>query len=132
MINLGDYTVIDLEMTGLQPKMDKIIEVGAVKVRNGEIIDTLEYMVNPRCAIPERIQELTGITDEMVQAGLEEDEAVEKLLAFIGEDVLVGQNVIFDYSFLKQWAINHRIPLELKAWDTLRLAQKLLPKEQGV
>lgn len=130
MINLGDYTVIDLEMTGLQPKTDKIIEIGAVKVRNGAVTDTLKYMVNPGCAIPERIRELTGITDEMVQEGVEEDAAVEKLLEFIGEDILVGQNVIFDYSFIKQWAINHKRPLELAAWDTLRLAQKLLPKEQ--
>lgn len=130
MIEIRDYTVIDLEMTGLHPKNDKIIEIGAVKVRDGKVIETLELMVNPECPIPERIQELTGITDEMVQSGQKEDEAVEELLRFIGEDVLVGQNVIFDYSFVKQWAINHKRPLEMKAWDTLRLAQSLLPKEQ--
>lgn len=131
MINLGDYTVIDLEMTGLQPKTDKIIEIGAVKVRDGKVIKTLELMVDPGCPIPERIRELTGITDEMVQKGRKEGEALEELLGFIGQDILVGQNVIFDYSFVKQWAINHKRPLEMKAWDTLRLAQKLLPKEQS-
>ena len=130
MIETGDYTVIDLEMTGLQPKTDKIIEVGAVKVRKGQVVGTLEFMVDPGCPIPEKIQELTGITDEMVCGGKTEDEAVEELLEFIGDDILVGQNVIFDYSFLKQWAINHKRPLEMKAWDTLRLAQKLLPKDQ--
>lgn len=130
MINMDDYTVIDLEMTGLHPKTDKIIEIGAVKVRGRAVTDTLELIVDPGCPVPERIQELTGITDEMVRNGLNEDEAVEKLLEFVGEDILVGQNVIFDYSFLKQWAINHKRPVEMKAWDTLRLAQKLLPKEQ--
>lgn len=130
MIKTEDYTVIDLEMTGLHPKNDKIIEIGAVKVRAGKVTETLELLVDPGCPIPERIRELTGITDEMVKNGEKEDEAVEKLLEFIGEDILVGQNVIFDYSFVKQWAINHRHPLEMKAWDTLRLAQNLLPKEQ--
>ena len=130
MKRIADYTVIDLEMTGLLAKTDKIIEIGAVRVRNGQVADTYGTLVNPQRAIPEKVQRLTGITDEMVKNGEKEDEAVEKLLEFIGEDILVGQNVIFDYSFVKQWAINHRRPLEMKAWDTLRLAQNLLPKEQ--
>lgn len=130
MIEVSDYTVIDLEMTGLSPKTDRIIEIGAVKVRDGKIADTYAMLVNPEMKIPERVVELTGITDEMVKNGEELDKAVQGLIDFIGDDVIVGQNVQFDYSFLKQWSVNHKIHLELKAYDTLKLARKLLPAEQ--
>jgi DNA polymerase-3 subunit alpha (Gram-positive type) len=86
--------------------------------------------VNPKCRIPEKITELTGITDEMVKTGLPEDEAMEQLLSFIGEDVIVGQNVNFDYSFLKQWEVNHKRKIERIGCDTLKIARHLLPPEQ--
>lgn len=127
---IENYTVIDLEMTGLTPKQDKVIEIGAVKVRAGKVADTYAVLVNPKRPIPEKVVELTGITDAMVATGEDEDTAMEQLLAFIGTDILVGHNVSFDYSFLKQWAVNHRIPLELSACDTLRLARELLAPEQ--
>ena len=120
MKRIADYTVIDLEMTGLLAKTDKIIEIGAVRVRNGQVADTYGTLVNPQRAIPEKVQRLTGITDEMAASGIEEDVAVEALLEFIGDDIIVGHNVSFDYSFLKQWAVNHRRPLSAKACDTLR------------
>lgn len=127
---INDYVVIDLEMTGLSAKTDKIIEIGAVRVRDGKVTDTWETFVNPKCSIPLRVTELTGITDEMVKNGMEEDKAIEQLLTFLGEDVLVGQNINFDYSFLKQWAVNKKRPLEKKACDTLKIARKILPAEQ--
>ena len=127
---INEYVVVDLEMTGLSAKTDQIIEIGAVKIRDNQVIETMECLVNPNCKIPTRVVELTGITDEMVQSGLEKDEAVEKLLDFIDGYVLVGQNINFDYSFLKQWAVNHKRPLEAKACDTLKLARVLLPAEQ--
>ncbi|MBR4026999.1 MAG: 3'-5' exonuclease [Lachnospiraceae bacterium] len=127
---LENYVVIDLEMTGLSAKTDKIIEIGAVRVRGGKQKAQLELLVNPKCNIPEKVTELTGITNEMVENGMDMDEAVEKLLVFIGDDVIIGQNVQFDYSFLKQWAVNHKYPLELQACDTLKIARVLLPKEQ--
>ena len=126
----NDYTVIDLEMTGLSVKEDRITEIGAVRVQNGQIADTYGMLVNPHRPIPQRITEITGITDAMVENAMEPDEAIGGLIDFIGEDVIVGQNVIFDYSFLKQWAVNRKRPLELKALDTLKLARKLLPQEQ--
>ena len=110
-----DYTVLDLEMTGLAPKRDKVIEIGAVRVRNGEIADTYGTLVRPGMSIPETVVQLTGITDEMVALGKEENVAMQELLQFIGDDILVGHNLIFDYSFLKQWAVNQKIPLELSA-----------------
>ena len=126
-----NYTAIDLEMTGLSPKLDRIIEIGAVRVRNRQMTETYAMLVNPGLSIPQKIVELTGITDEMVQSGKPMDEAVSGLLDFIGEDIIVGQNVGFDYSFLKQWAVNKKRPLELRAYDTLHLARKLLPPEQS-
>lgn len=127
---IEEYVVLDLEMTGLSAKTDQIIEIGAVKVKNNQVVETMECLVNPRCNIPERVTELTGITDEMVSKGRDRDEAVAELLEFIDGFVLVGQNIRFDYSFLKQWAANHKRKLAVEACDTLKLARVLLPAEQ--
>ena len=126
-----NYTVIDLEMTGLDVKKDKVIEVGAVKVRGGIVVDTFGTLVDSKADIPERVTELTGITNEMAAGGMSEDEAMERLAALIGEDAIVGHNVTFDYRFVKQWAVNRKLPLELEAFDTLQLARILLPGEQS-
>ena len=98
-----DYTVLDLEMTGLAPKRDKVIEIGAVRVRNGEIADTYGTLVRPGMSIPETVVQLTGITDEMAALGKEENVAMQELLQFIGDDIL----------------------------DTLRIARALLPGAQS-
>ena len=127
---INEYVVIDLEMTGLSAKTDQIIEIGAVKIKDNAVVATMQCLVNPNCKIPSRVVELTGITDEMVQKGRDKDEAISELLEFIDGQILVGQNINFDYSFLKQWAVNHKRPLEAKACDTLKLARVLLPAEQ--
>lgn len=127
---INEYVVLDLEMTGLSAKTDQIIEIGAVKIKDNQIVETMECLVNPKCKVPTRVVELTGITDEMVQSGREKDEAIQELLDFINGQILVGQNVNFDYSFLKQWAVNHKQPLEAKACDTLKIARVLLPADQ--
>ena len=129
--NIKNYTVIDLEMTGLSAKNDKIIEIGAARVRGGEIVDTVSTLVNPKQHIPQRVQELTGITDSDVENAADMDEAVDNLLNFIGDDIILGQKVTFDYSFLKQWAVNHKRTLSLNAYDTLKIARKCLPAEQS-
>lgn len=126
-----EYVVLDLEMTGLSAKTDQVIEIGALKIKENQIVATMECLVNPRCKIPTRVSELTGITDEMVSAGRDKEEAMAELLDFIEGSILVGQNILFDYSFLKQWAVNHKRPLEAKACDTLKLARVLLPVEQS-
>ena len=128
---INEYVVLDLEMTGLSAKNDHIIEIGAVKIKDNQVVETMECLVNPKCKIPTRVVELTGITDEMVQSGREMDQAIEQLLEFIEGYTLVGQNINFDYSFLKQWAVNHKRPLEAKACDTLKLARVLLPADQS-
>lgn len=128
---LEDYTVLDLEMTGLATKVDKIIEIGAIRVRGGKPVEQYAMLVNPKMIVPQRVTELTGITSEMAKAGEDMDKAVAGLIDFIGDDVIVGHNVAFDYSFIKQWAVNQKRPLELKACDTLKLARELLPPEQS-
>ena len=126
---MDEYVVVDLEMTGLSARDDQIIEIGAIRVKNHEIVDKMECLVNPRCKIPERVTELTGITDEMVKNGEDRDGAIEKLLDFIGDSVLVGQNISFDYSFLKQWAVNHKRAFGASACDTLKIARAMLPAD---
>ena len=76
-------------MTGLHPKSDKIIEIGAIKVKNGKIIDTYAMMVNPMMVIPQRITELTGITNEDVSRGEDMDVAMAGLLRLIDGEELV-------------------------------------------
>ncbi len=127
---LENYVVIDLEMTGLNAKKDKILEVAAVRVREGKEEAVFAAVVNPQVQLEEEVIKLTGITQKDADEGQPLDETLYKFLEFIGEDVLVGQNVIFDYSFLKQWAVNHKIAFEKNAVDTLKLARLFLPKEQ--
>ncbi len=112
---MQDYVVIDLEMTGLNAKTDHILEVGAVRVRNHQAVDKFGAILCQNVKIPEKVTELTGITEAMVQGGMEKEEAMRQFFEFIGEDIIVGQNVIFDYGFLKQWAVNHNMPLERNA-----------------
>lgn len=128
---INEYVVMDLEMTGLSAKTDQIIEIAAIKIKDQRIVDTYACVVNSHCKVPERIVELTGITDTMVQEGIERETAVAGLLDFIDGQVLVGQNLNFDYGFLKQWAVNHKRPLEACACDTLKIARELLPAEQS-
>lgn len=124
---IRDYCVIDLEMTGLNAKYHKILEAAAVRVRSGIVTESFATLVHPGHVLDEEIVSLTGITDEMVKDAPPQDEALDAFFAFLGKDVLVGQNVIFDYSFLKQAAINRRIPFEREAVDTLKIARRCLP-----
>lgn len=125
---LESYVVVDLEMTGLRAKTDRILEIGAVKVENHQITDTYQTLINPGIKIPKEVQELTGITDEMVAEGVAEQEAVEGFFDFCGEMPLAGHNILFDYSFLKQYAVNHKKSFEKNGIDTLKLSRKFLPE----
>ena len=115
---VNSYVAVDLETTGLSPKENKIIEIGAIKVIDGEVAGSFETFVNPRVAISSRITELTGITDEMVQGAPYEKEAVESFIEFCGDNLLLGHNVRFDYSFLKVAATNSKIGFEYVCIDT--------------
>lgn len=121
-----NYVGFDLETTGLNPKYDKIIEIGAVRVKNGEPVDTFSTFVNPARSLPTRIVELTGIRDENVADAPYIDEILDSFLQFVGEDVLLGHNILFDYSFIKKAAINQKKAFEKQGIDTLRIAKRFL------
>ncbi len=124
---IKDYCVIDLEMTGLNAKHHKILEAAAVRVRDGEVRETCSMLIRQEMPLEEEIAELTGITDEMLKDAPLEEEALDAFFDFLGEDILAGQNVIFDYSFLKQAAVNRRMEFEREALDTLKIARRCLP-----
>lgn len=121
-----NYAAIDLETTGLNPKLDKIIEIGAVKVLDGQKTDTFSTFVNPGRKLEERITELTGITDEMLQDAPSIEDVLPDLLAFLGDLPLLGHSILFDFSFLKKAAVNLKYPFEKEAIDTLKIARKYL------
>lgn len=123
---LTDYVAMDLETTGLNLRMEKIIEIGAVRVRKGEVVDTFCTYVNPARSIPERITQLTGITNEDVVNAPYIEEVLPRFLEFLGEDYLLGHNIIFDYSFVKKAAVNQKLTFERNGIDTLRIARRFL------
>lgn len=127
---LTEYVAVDLEMTGLKLARDKILEIGAVHMRDGQELGRYHALVNPHIDIPEEIQALTGITQEMAEQGMESEGAVAGFLEFYRGLPLVGHNISFDYGFLKQGAVNAGLELETPVADTLKIARKLLPAEQ--
>ncbi len=127
---LEDYVAVDLEMTGLNAKCDRILEIGAVRVRKKEVEAEYSALINPHMPLPPQVAELTHITDEMAAHGRRMDAVFGEFMEFCGESVLLGHNVIFDYSFLKQEAKNRRYPFERSGVDTLKIARKLLPAEE--
>ena len=122
------YVVVDLETTGLQPAKDRILEIGAVKVENGEVKDTICTFINPRMAIPPFIQALTGITQDMVENAPTAEQAFYEFLDFCGDRDLMGHNLMFDYSFLKHQAANLKLSFEKRGIDTLKIARSVLPE----
>ena len=123
----GSYVCIDLETTGLNPKTDKIIEIGAVRVENHVIVEEWETFVNPDRQLDERIIELTGIHDEQLISAPTIDQVLPKLLEVIGDRVLLGHSVTFDYSFIKRAAVGQKLSFERNGIDTLKIARKYLP-----
>lgn len=120
------YVCIDLETTGLDPKRDKIIEIGAVKVEHNSIVEEWESFVNPGRQLEDRIVELTGICDSQLADAPGVTEILPEFLDFIGENVLLGHSVLFDYSFVKKAAVNERLTFERQGIDTLKIARKYL------
>lgn len=120
------FVCIDLETTGLDPKRDRIIEIGAVKVERGKVSEEWETFVDPERKLEERIVELTGIRDEQLSGAGKIAEILPELFAFLGNDVLLGHSVLFDFAFLKKAAVNERLSFERMGIDTLRIARKYL------
>ena len=124
------YCVLDLETTGFSATTEKITEIGVMKVKDGEVIDEFSCFVNPEKHIPERVTEVTNITDEMVKDAETIDKVFPKLLAFLGDDketVIVAHNANFDVGFLKQNAKVLGYDFDYTYLDTLSLAKDLFP-----
>ena len=99
-----EYCVLDIETTGLSFRTEKITEFGAIKIKNGQIIDTFECFVNPEKPIPYEVIKVTHITDDMVRDAETIEQVLPKFLEFIGDDVLVAHNANFDIGFIRHFA----------------------------
>ena len=117
------YVALDLETTGLDADRDAIIEVGAVKFRDDEVLDTLSTFVNPGRPIPRPITELTGIRDDDVAGAPGLHDVLSRLARFVGQHAIVGHSVGFDLSFLRRYS---RL-FENELLDTFELASVLVP-----
>lgn len=123
---IRSYVSIDLETTGLNPKLDRIIEIGAIKVIDGVEVDSYSTMINPGRKIEERITELTGITDEDVKGAPSIEDVLDELLEFLEDLPLLGHHIIFDFSFLKKAVVNQKKNIQKTGIDTLRIARVFL------
>lgn len=123
---MQSYICLDLETTGLNPKLDKIIEIGAVKVVEGKQTEIFSSFVNPGRTLEQRIIELTGIQDKDLAQAPYIEQVLPALLEFMGDMPLLGHSILFDYSFLKKAAVNQNLPFEKKAVDTLKIARRYL------
>ena len=123
----GEFIAFDLETTGLSPKEERITEIGAVRVREGKILDSFDTFVNPEMPIPPKVTELTGITDQMVADAPGEEEALGMFQEFCGEDpVLVAHNAGFDMSFLKAAGARWDQNFDWAYIDTVPMCRALL------
>ena len=127
---VSDYTVFDLETTGVSPQTDKVIEISAIKVRNGQAVDEFSSLVNPMRNIPYGATRVNGITDEMVADKPVFEEVLGDFLDFIEDDILVGHNIHdFDMKFIhRDCEAFFRMFLGNDYIDTLPLARKCLPQ----
>ena len=124
------YIIFDTETTGFNPGAgDQMIEIGAVKVKNGEVIDTFSELIDPGVKLKPKITEITGITDDMLKGQASEEEIFKKFVEFIGDSVLVAHNAMFDMGFIDMASSKYKIDqLTNPVIDTLELSRKLYPQ----
>lgn len=122
----GTFICFDIETTGLSAARDKITEIGAVKVENGVITDTFSTFANPEMPIPQKITQLTGITDDMVNDAPSQSEAVGAFLEFAGDNVLVAHNAPFDTSFIAKACEDMGREYNYTSIDTVAISRAIL------
>ena len=122
----GTFICFDIETTGLSAARDKITEIGAVKVENGIITDKFSTFVNPEMPIPQKITQLTGITDKMVKDAPSQSEAVSAFLEFAGDNVLVAHNAPFDTSFIAKACEDMGREYNYTSIDTVAISRAIL------
>lgn len=122
------YTMIDTETTGLDPQYDKIIEMAAIKIRDGKEVARYETLVNPEQPIDDFITDLTGITNEELSTAPVAGDCLPDFVDFIGEDIVVGHNVHFDINFIYDALLAcGYAPIKNDFVDTLRLSRRVRP-----
>ena len=121
--------VVDIETTGFNPKWNELLEIGAVKIVNGVVTETFTNLIRPKRSIPYKIQQLTGITDEMVNDAPAPAEVLAEFLTFMGDGIFVAHNAQFDYGFLRE-KLNKHLQVDFKppVADTLALSRALWPQ----
>ena len=121
------FVVFDLETTGFSNKNDKITEIGAVKIENFKVVDRFSQLINPQKDISYKVQELTGITNDLIKDKPTIEEVLPKFIEFIGDSVMVAHNADFDMGFMQQKCREQNIEFKNTSIDTLTLARTLLP-----
>lgn len=122
------YTVLDLETTGLDPHFDSIIEIAAMRVEFGKIVERFDTLVNPGFALPEFITTLTGITDSDLADAPDIKTALPRAREFIGNDIVVAHNAHFDVNFMYDKSVDLGLPaFDNDFIDTLKIARSLFP-----
>ena len=121
------YIVFDIETTGLSAINDKITEIGAIKISNGEVVDKYSQLINPERHISEFITKLTGIDDNMVKDKPKISSVIKEFTEFIGEDVLVAHNANFDVGFIRENMKTVGLDLNNPVLDTLELSRSVFP-----
>lgn len=124
----SEYVVFDIETTGLSPRYNKIIEIGAVRIREGKIQDTYSRFVNPEVPIPYSITKLTSINDSMVIDSPTIETVLPEFLDYVGDAILVAHNAGFDTGFIKEFARRQGLPFDYTIVDTMTLAHILIPE----
>ncbi len=126
-----EYVVFDLETTGLNPRYCGITEIGAVRLRRGEIVDTFSTFVNPEQPISQQITDITGITDEMVKDAPKMGEALDMFKFYIGDKPLAAHNAPFDMSFIKKHGEDNGIRFDNPCLDTVGLLKRTFPNHKS-
>lgn len=121
------FICFDIETTGLNPEKDRIIEIGALKVKEGRITEHFSELINPGMELPTLITNLTGISNAMLEDAPPLSKVLGRFLAFVEDYPLMGHNVRFDYSFVKTAAVGENLTFNRKGIDTLELCKRLHP-----
>lgn len=128
-VHCAEWIVLDTETTGLSPIDDRIIEIAAVKYKNGEAVDSFVTLVNPGVAIPERITKITGITDKDLKKAPPFSKIAAKVRDFIGDLPVVAHNAKFDVDFLITECARAGVKIDIKYINTVRMAKWCLPPQ---
>ena len=125
---VDNYVLVDIETTGLSPRTDEIIEIGAIKVKENKIVDTFDTLLKIDDYLNPFITKLTGITNDMLEEGIEQQEALEGFVEFAGNEIIMGHNVNFDINFIYDKCESYLdYYLSNDFVDTMRIAKHILP-----